>query len=79
MVKKFHFYLFLHQFFMILTRYVILGSISIPAAKARDSTSNDDHEDDRNASDDEQQFQVDLTISSGKPRTTFASNHRRIV
>lgn len=55
-----------------LTWYVVLASVS--AAKARDSTGDNDHKNDGNATNDEKKFQVNLAVSSSKPSPTFTSN-----
>jgi len=49
--------------------------LSIAAAEAADSAGDEDHQGNGNAADDQQQLQVDLTISACKPISAFAGDH----
>ena len=44
------------------------GLALVPTAEARDSARDEDHEADRNATNNQQQFQVDLAIATGVPK-----------
>ena len=48
--------------------------MTVPAAEAGDSTSDEDHETHRNASDDEQELQVDLAVAAGEPVPALAGH-----
>ena len=54
----------------ILTRHDVLVFVS--AAEARNPAGDEDHQADGHATDDQQELQVDLTISAGEPISTFA-------